>query len=120
MVSGDIHQTRDAEPHRSISNNRDLQPGVEAPLAENKVMGAIYPSCLLGNESEPVTREASDKKPLGAKDHNHCSAQAPTWIHASCRRCFLMGHQQLLQAKAKLQHRWGRHEESSMCCFCCC
>lgn len=66
MVSGDIHQTRDAEPHRSISNNTDLQPGGEAPLAENKVMGAIYPSCLLGNESEPVTREASDKKPLGA------------------------------------------------------
>lgn len=119
MRSGDMHQTRDAEPDRSISHSRDLQPGGKAPFAESKVMEAFYPSCLLGNECEPVTREARDKKPLGAKDHIHRSAQAPICIGASCRNCFLLGHQQLLQAKPKLQHR-QRHEESSMRCFCCC
>lgn len=74
MISGDMHQTRDAEPDKSISHSRDLQPGGKAPFAENKVMEAIYPSCPLGNELEPVTREARDKRPLGGKDRVHSSA----------------------------------------------
>lgn len=55
MVSRDIHQMRDAEPDKSISNNRDLQPEDTALFAENKVLWAVYPnkdSCMFGNPFE--------------------------------------------------------------------